>query len=211
MEKKVSFWPIWDHIQSVRKEKWPKEAIKLANKYLSEDPENVQAYLQLMDIYYVSWELEKAEKPVDFLLKKNIWEPHVKKSILYYVKALLLAEKLKWAEAKKWIKKALKEEWLNLEYKRLLAVIEFWSWNKSKWYEIIKEIIEENDKIDAEMLFNAILMALDLNYFEDIKKYFQIYENKEKEITFFWKSKEFYDDRFKDLRNIILDTENSEW
>jgi len=35
------------------------------------------------------------------------------------------------------------------------------------------------------MLFNAILMALDLNYFEDIKKYFQIYENKEKEITFF--------------------------
>ena len=211
MEKNFSFWPVWDHIQKVRKEKWPEEAIKLANKYLVKDPENVQAYLQLMDIYYVSWELEKAEKPVDFLLKKNIWEPYIKKSVLYYVKALLLAEKLEWAEAKKWIKKALKEEWLNLEYKRLLAVIEFWSWNKSKWYEIIKEIIEENDKIDAEMLFNAILMALDLNYFEDIKKYFQIYENKEKEITFFWKSKEFYDDRFKDLRNIILDTENSEW
>jgi len=29
---------------------------------------------------------------------------------LYYIKALLLAEKLEWAEAKKWIKKALKEE-----------------------------------------------------------------------------------------------------
>ncbi len=43
------------------------------------------------------------------------------------MKALILAEKTQWLEAKKYIKKALELEPENIEYKRVLAMVEFWS------------------------------------------------------------------------------------
>jgi tetratricopeptide (TPR) repeat protein len=125
--QKVSFGPIWDHIQQVRQQKGFQPAIDLANEYLMKDPENVEAYLQLMDMYYLMGELEKAEKPVDFLLKRKILNEYVKEDVLYYIKALLLAERTQWLEAKDFIKKAIKSDPNNIEYKRVLAMVEFWS------------------------------------------------------------------------------------
>ncbi len=209
--KQVSFWPIWDHIQKIREKKWFKDAIKLANEYLTKDPENVEAYLQLMDIYYLEWELDKAEKPVDFLLQQNLWNSHIKRDVLYYIKALLLAERTQWEDAKKYIKKAIKSEPENIEYKRVLAMVEFWIWNKTKWYKLIKEIIENNNMIDAEMLLNAVTMSLSLWENEDAKKYINIYLNSDKKITFFTKPKKFYDRQFNNFKTALLLNENIKW
>jgi len=206
---KVSFWPVWEHIQKVREEKGFEEAIKLANQYLVKDPENIPAYLQLVDIYYLKGDLEKAEKPVDFLLKKWI-DGLIWKDVLLYIKALILSEKAEWLEAKKYIKEALKYVPDNAEYKRVLALVEFWSGNKEKWYLLLKEIIEENDVIDAEMLLNAVMMAVSLGYIQEAKKYLDMYFKKTKKITYFTKTKNFYDKQFKNFKNaILLDEENS--
>ena len=202
--QKVSFGPIWDHIQQVRQQKGFQPAIDLANEYLMKDPENVEAYLQLMDMYYLMGELEKAEKPVDFLLKRKILNEYVKEDVLYYIKALLLAERTQWLEAKDFIKKAIKSDPNNIEYKRVLAMVEFWSWNKSRWYELMQEIIEENEMIDAEMLLNAVMMALELKELEQARRYINIYLNNEKKFTYFTKPKEFYDKQFEQFNLALM-------
>jgi len=202
--QKVSFGPIWDHIQQVRQQKGFQPAIDLANEYLMKDPENVEAYLQLMDMYYLMGELEKAEKPVDFLLKRKILNEYVKEDVLYYIKALLLAERTQWLEAKDFIKKAIKSDPNNIEYKRVLAMVEFWSWNKSRWYELMQEIIEENEMIDAEMLLNAVMMALELKELEQARRYINMYLNNEKKFTYFTKPKEFYDKQFEQFNLALM-------
>jgi len=209
--QKVSFGPVWDHIQKVREEQGFEPAIKLANKYLVKDPESIEAYLQLMDMYYLMGELEKAEKPVDFLLKKNIWNEYIKKDVLHYVKALLLAEKTQWLEAKKYIKKALEVEPENIEYKRVLAMVEFWSWNKHKGYELLKEIIQENEMVDAEMLLNAVTMAAELGYYDEARLFTQMYLENQKKITYFTKPKSFYDKQFTNFKIALLPIEENKW
>jgi hypothetical protein len=59
---------------------------------------------------------------LDFLLSQ---EDFPYKDLLFYLKAIILADSQKWQEAKKFIKKALEIENNNLEFKRLLARIEF--------------------------------------------------------------------------------------
>ena len=209
--QKVSFWPVWDHIQKIRQEQWFDKAIKLANKYLVKDPKNIEAYLQLVEMYYLLGELDKAEKPVDFLLEQNILTKSIKKDLLYYVKALILAEKTQWLDAKKYIKKSLKIEPENIEYKRVLAIIEFWSGNKHKGYDLLKELIEENDVVDAEMLLNAVTMASELKYYNEAKKFIQIYLNSQKKITYFTKPKSFYDKQFINFKIALLPIQENKW
>jgi tetratricopeptide (TPR) repeat protein len=141
--KKISFWPIWDEIQEVRLKEWNKKAIEIANYYIWKNPFDIQPYLQLMDIYYVMWELGKAEKPVDFILSQKLSNEVLDLTLMYYIKAVLLSERTEWMEAKKYIKLALKNS-NNPEYKRLFANIEFWSWNKTQGYFLLQEIINED-------------------------------------------------------------------
>ena len=199
--KKISFWPIWNEIQKVRETKWKKEAIKLANEYITKDPSNIQAYMQLIDIYYVVWDLEKAEKPIDFILSKNIQGVEI--SLLHYVKAVLLSEKTEWIWAKKHIKLALKKNKDNLEYQRLLSTIEFWSWNKTEWYKLLKDVLSKN-KIDPDVLLDAVSMALSLWYVQEAKDYVNIYFNKKDEISFFSKSKAYYDKKMLDFKEVLF-------
>ena len=77
--QKISFWPIWDEIQQVRQKEGFQKAIELANSYIAKDPTNIEPYLQLVDMYYLMGELEKAEKPIDFILAKDIDHPGVDK------------------------------------------------------------------------------------------------------------------------------------
>jgi len=202
--KNISFWPIRDEIQRIRETKWKQEAIKLANEYISKDPFNVQAYMQLIDMYYVLWEIEKAEKPIDFILSKNI--QGVDMSLLYYIKAVLLSERTEWIWAKKYIKIAIKKNENNLEYKRLLATIEFWSWNKSEWYNLLKIILNKNN-IDPDMLLDGISMALSLWYIQDAKDYVKIYFNKRNNMSFFSKSKEYYDKKMLDFKKVLFNND----
>lgn len=204
--KKISFWYIRDDIQKIREEKWNQEAIKLANKYLIENPKEMQAYLQLMDMYYVMWELEKSEKPLDFLLNniENIDVPGIDIWLLYYIKAMLLSERTQWIEAKKYIKLALSYNNDNIEYNRLLSNIEFWSGNREKWYLLLKSIIDKYIQ-DADILLDAVNMSLSLWFKTESKKYVKLYfENKDK-ITYHSKSKSFYDRKMEDFKNILFD------
>ncbi len=204
--KKVSFWHIWDEIQELRKREWNQKAIELANYYIWKDPFEIQPYLQLMDIYYVMWDLEKAEKPVDFILSQKISSDMLDLSLMFYIKAVLLSERTKWDEAKKYVKLALKNS-DNLEYKRLLASIEFWSWNKTRWYDLLKDIIDEHIS-DADILLDWVTMSLSLWYKKDAKKYVDLYFKNKKNISFFSKSKSYYDKKMSDFKTILFD--NSE-
>lgn len=190
--KNVSFGSIWDDIQNIRDNEWAKKAIIVSNEYISKDPYNVQAYMQLIDIYYSLWELEKAEKPIDFLLSFNLQGSSVEETLLHYVKAVLLSEKTKWEDAKKHIKLSLKKVPENLEYKRLLSTIEFRSWNKTKWYSLLKDVLD-NWFLDPDILLNWINMSLSLGFFDDAKKYVNIYFEKRENIKFFSKNKSYYD------------------
>lgn len=201
--KKVSFGSIWDEIQKVRKTEWNQKAIELANYYIWRNPFEIQPYLQLMDIYYVMWDLEKAEKPVDFILSQKISSDMLDLSLMFYIKAVLLSERTQWDEAKKYIKLALKKS-DNIEYKRLLASIEFWSWNKTRWYELLQDIIDEHIS-DADILLDGVTMALSLNQKEDAKKYVDLYFKNKNSISFFSKSKSYYDKKMIDFKTILFD------
>ena len=201
--KKISFWDIWDEIQKVRKTEWNQKAIELANYYIWKNPFEIQPYLQLMDIYYVMWDLEKAEKPVDFILSQKISSDMLDLSLMFYIKAVLLSERTQWDEAKKYIKLALKKS-DNIEYKRLLASIEFWSWNKTRWYELLQDIIDEHIS-DADILLDGVTMALSLNQKEDAKKYVDLYFKNKNSISFFSKSKSYYDKKMIDFKTILFD------
>lgn len=203
--KKISFWPIWDEIQNIREKQWKQEAVKLANEYIAKDPFNIQSYMQLIDIYYIMWELEKAEKPIDFILSKNIQGIDI--SLLHYVKAVLLSERTEWIWAKKHIKIAIKENVDNLEYKRLLAIIEFWSWNKIVWYKLLKDVLNK-DRIDPDILLDGISIALSLWYVQEAKDYVNIYFNKRDEISFFSKSKAYYDKKMLDFKEVLFHDSN---
>jgi len=208
--QKVSFWEIWDHIQKVRESEWSAKAIELANKYIAKNPLDLQAYLQLIDIYYIDWDLEKAEKPIDFILSKDIEHWYIDKSVLYYIKALLLSERTEWVEAKHYIKKALSNWEKNPEFQRVLATIEFWSWNKEKWYSLIKEILESYI-IDADIILDAVTMATSLWYLDEAKEFVELYFKNREKISFFTKPKEFYDKKFANFKKAFLPTDIDEW
>lgn len=199
--KKISFWSIWDEIQKVRENKGKKEAIDLANEYIVKDPFNVQAYMQLIDIYYLMWELEMAEKPIDFILSKNIQGIDI--SLLHYVKAVLLSERTDWLWAKKHIKLALKKNADNLEYQRLLSTIEYWSWNRTKWYELLKQVLDKNNT-DPDILLDAVNMALPLWYIKEAKKYVNIYFEKRDSMRFLSKPDTYYDKRMLNFKDALF-------
>ena len=208
--EKMSFWPIWDEIQKVRKNEGFEKAIQLANSYIAKDPTNVEPYLQLVDMYYLMGELEKAEKPIDFILAKDIHHPGVDKAVFYYLKALLLAERTEWDKAIDYIKQALKLWWDNPEYRRVLAMVEYRRWNKNKWYQLIKELIEDK-LIDADVILDAVTMALWLWYVDDVKEFINLYFENQDKISFFSKPKSYYDKKFQALKNAFLSSESNEW
>jgi len=202
--KKISFGTIWDEIQKVRENEWRQKAINLANSFLAKDPYNIEAYLQIIDIYYTLWELEKAEKPIDFILANNLEKEWVDKWLLYYIKAVLLSERTDWIKAKEYIKKAVKINNQNPEYKRVFATIEFWSWNKQRAYEILKNILEENGVNDADILLDIVNMWVNLWYNEEAKKYVKMYYEKNNEISFFSKSKSYYDKKMENFKQLLF-------
>jgi DNA-binding SARP family transcriptional activator len=57
-----------DDIEALKKEGKFDEALKKANHVLMSDPMHEDALLQVVDIEYRRGELDKAQKPIDFLM-----------------------------------------------------------------------------------------------------------------------------------------------
>ena len=94
---------VLDEVEKLKNHKKFDEAMKIVNSILSEDPHNEDALLQVADIYYRSWEINKASKAVDFYnSKKDLNDP-----LWLYIKWILEMEKNNWKDARKYLLKAM--------------------------------------------------------------------------------------------------------
>lgn len=86
------------------KELWKfDDAMRIINSFLTQNPNNEDALLQVADIQYRSGEIGKATKAIDFLnAQKNNEDP-----LGLYIKGVLEMEKNHWLEAKKFLQNAL--------------------------------------------------------------------------------------------------------
>lgn len=169
------------------------EAIKLVNNILSKDPLNKEALIQISDIEYRKWEISRAEKPIDFLIKSQ----KDKDPMWLYIKWVLEMEKTDWQTAKKYLKQALiSTNFSNPEIIRCYGLSEFWSWNRERWFEFLQQAFDLN-KYDAEIIYNIIELKLLNHEFKAAENKIKYYHNNYNKIEIFDREKEFYDDKIK--------------
>jgi len=175
------------------------EALHLANQILMKDPRNEDALFQVADIQYLKWEIGNAEKSVDFLLNIK-WN---KDPVSLYVKWVLEMEKTNWAEAKKYLRKALEiVNFENPEMLRCYALSEYWLGNREKGIDFLEKAYEIN-KLDAEIIYNMIEIYLLEKKHNKAKKMIEYYYQSKSELSLFWRPIEFYDEKI-DLFNQYL-------
>jgi len=175
------------------------EALHLANQILMKDPRNEDALFQVADIQYLKWEIGNAEKSVDFLLNIK-WN---KDPVSLYVKWVLEMEKTNWAEAKKYLRKALEiVNFENPEMLRCYALSEYWLGNREKGIDFLEKAYEIN-KLDAEIIYNMIEIYLLEKKHNKAKKMIEYYYQNKWELSLFWRPIEFYDEKI-DLFNQYL-------
>lgn len=180
-----------DKIESLKSNKKFDEAMKIVNSILSDDPNNEDALLQVADIYFRLWEINKASKAVDFFnSKKNLNDP-----LWLYIKWILEMEKNNWTEAKTFLQKALiLTNAENHEILRCYWLCEYWYWNREKWLNLLRDSFSLNNK-DSEVIFNLIeIYILEHKYDKAVAmiKYFR--KNHDKLITID-KDIKYYDDK----------------
>lgn len=171
---------VLDKIEKLKNQKKFDEAMKIVNSILSEDPHNEDALLQVADIYYRSWEINKATKAVDFYnAKKDLNDP-----LGLYIKGILEMEKNNRKEAKTFLQKALiLTHAENHEIIRCYGLCEYRYGNREKWINLLRDSFSLNNK-DAEVIFNLIEIYILEHKYEkasNMIKYF--YKNQDKLIT----------------------------
>ncbi len=160
-----------EKIEQLKKTWKYEEALSLVNKILVNDPYNDQALLQVADIEYMKWEISRAEKPIDFMLK---WKAKDDPMWLY-VKWVLEMEKTNWIEAKKYFRMALeKSNSDNPEIIRCYWLSEYWLWNREKWIAYLNQAFEIN-KLDAEIIYNLVEIYLLEHRYSEWKKLIEYY------------------------------------
>lgn len=165
---------VLDEIEQLKSNKEYDKAMKLTNSILSEDPNNEDALLQVADIQYRTWELEKASKAIDFYnTKRDFKDP-----LWLYIKWVLEMEKNNWKPAKDFLQKALVlTNAENHEIMRCYWLCEYRYWNREKWINLLKDSFTINDK-DAEVIFNLIeIYILEHKYEKAISMIKYFYKN----------------------------------
>ncbi len=154
-------------IEQLKKSWKYQQALDLVNEYLKKDPTNEDLLLEVAEIQYAMWELEKAEKPIDFLIKyKSEKDP-----LMWYTKWVLEMDKTNWDKARKYLKKAI--ELLpndNPEILRCYWLSEYWYWNKEKWIQFLEKAYDITQWRDAEVLVNLLEIYLLEKIFSKAKK-----------------------------------------
>lgn len=152
------------------------EAIAIANQILTRDPKNEQALLTITDIFYRKWDMDAADKAIDFLKSAKQDDP-----LILYIKWLIEMEKNNWKEARSHFKKAMQiTDGKNYEIVRCYGLSEYWYGNREKWREYIKKAFRQNS-LDAETIYNLIqLSTLDEDIEESIEMIEFYYNNHDK-------------------------------
>jgi tetratricopeptide (TPR) repeat protein len=156
------------------------EAMRIINSILSSNPNNEDALLQVADIQYRKWEINKASKAIDFLnSKKNNEDP-----LWLYIKWILEMEKNNRKDAKKHLQKALVlTNAENHEILRCYWLCEYWYGNREKWINFLRDSFSINNK-DAEVIFNLIEIYILEHKYEKAKNMIKYYhKNHPKLIT----------------------------
>ena len=151
---------VLQEIENLKKEGNYDDAIKLVNGILSRDPNNEDALLQIADLQYQKWEIEKADKAVTFLNAKKKDDP-----LTLYIKGILEMEKNNREVAKKSLKQALDlTNGENHEIIRCYGLCEYRYGNREKGVEWLKKSFKINNQ-DAEVIYNLIqLYMLESDY-----------------------------------------------
>ncbi len=165
---------VLDEIEQLKTNKEFDKAMRLTNSILSEDPNNEDALLQVADIQYRTWELDKATKAIDFYnTKREFQDP-----LWLYIKWILEMEKNNWKDAKDFLQKALVlTNAENHEIMRCYGLCEYRYGNREKWINLLRDSFTLNDK-DAEVIFNLIeIYILEHKYEKAITMIKYFYKN----------------------------------
>lgn len=140
---------LFSQIETLKAEWKLLDALKLVNSILITDPENHDALLHVADIQYRSWEIEKAEKAVDFMIHQKNDD-----AMSLYVKWILSMEKTQRSEAIEYLKKAVTlTKFENPEVIRAFWLAHYRYWNREKWIDFLEQAWEMA-KHDAEIIVN---------------------------------------------------------
>lgn len=185
-------------IEALKKEGKFDEALKKVNHVLMRDPTHEDALLQVVDIEYRRGELEKAEKPIDFLMHTKKDDPmHI------YIKGVLEMEKNNWYEAKKYFQEAIKmTKFENHEILRCYGLCEYWYGNREKWLWFLQEAFDLHNT-DAEVIYNLIeLYLLEFDY-RRAKRMIKYFYDKHDRLETFDKDISFYDQKIELFQKFV--------
>ncbi len=167
------------------------EAMKIVNSMLVSNPDNEEALLQVADIYYRSWELDKADKAIDYInFRKNNQDP-----MWLYIKGILEMEKNNRDNARKLFEKA--NTFTNAENHEILrcyGLCEYWYGNREKGMVLLKDSFTINN-LDAEVIINLIQVSILEKHYKEANKYIKHYKKNKDNLLVVEKSIEYYNDK----------------
>ncbi len=179
-----------DEVEGLKKEGKFDEALKKVNHVLMSDPTHEDALLQVVDIEYRRGELDKAQKPIDFLMHMKKDDPmHV------YIKWVLEMEKNNRYDAKKYFQEAIKlTKFENHEILRCYGLCEYWYGNREKGITFLQQAFDLHS-MDAEVIYNLIeLYLLEFDY-RRAKRMIKYFNDKKDKLETFDKDIAFYDQK----------------
>ena len=179
-----------EEIEALKTEGKFDEALKKANHVLMRDPTHEDALLQVVDIEYRRGELDKAQKPIDFLMQLKKDDPmHI------YIKGVLEMEKNNWYDAKKHFQEAIKmTNFENHEILRCYGLCEYWYGNREKGITFLQQSFDLHST-DAEVIYNLIeLYLLEFDY-RRAKRMIKYFNDKHDTLETFDKEIGFYDQK----------------
>jgi len=178
----------YQQIEKLKKAGKFTDALKMVNSILVSDPENPEALMQVADIQYQSWEVEKAEKAVDFLIQTG-WDAD---PMVLYTKGILAMEKTQRHESLQYLQKAIKlTNFENAEVVRAYAMAQYWYGNHQKWVDFLLQAYDIN-KFDAEIIYNLIQVYTLEHDYKWVKKMIAYFEKQSNKLQTFDKDLTYY-------------------
>lgn len=178
-------------------------ALSLANRLLAQNPRNREVLFQVADLQFRKWEISKAEKPINFLLEKELDND----AMSYYVKGVLEMEKTNWAEAKDYFRRALHMlEQDNAEVLRCYGLCEYWSGNREEGILHLKKAYHLNE-FDAEIILNLTEVLILEKKFVLASKYIKQYRDQKEKLQFFEREVIYYEEKMRIFEDFIRNHE----